>query len=114
MFAIIEDGSRQYKVESGDTLRIDYRSDAEAGTTISFDRVLLANDGGSSQIGRPAIEGAVVEAQVVVPEVKGQKLEIGTFRRRKNTRKHVGHRQKYTSVRITTINVPGVEAATSK
>jgi large subunit ribosomal protein L21 len=109
MFAMIEDGSRQYRVQEGDTLTVDFRADAEAGGTITFDRVLLANGGGASAIGRPTVEGATVEAEVVFPEVKGKKLEIQKFRRRKTTRKHTGHRQRYTSVRITTINVPGLE-----
>ena len=61
-----------------------------------FEQVLLANAGGSSAIGTPAISGALVEATVVHPEVKGTKLEIGKFRRRKNSRRHTGHRQKYT------------------
>ncbi len=109
MFAIIEDGSHQYRVEPGQSLTVDYRKEASAGDTIEFDRVLLANGGGSSTVGRPTIEGATVTTEVVTPELKGKKLEIQKFRRRKNSRKHTGHRQKYTEVRITAINVPGLE-----
>ncbi|HID24187.1 MAG TPA: 50S ribosomal protein L21 [Planctomycetaceae bacterium] len=109
MFAIIEDGSHQYRVQSGETLTIDFRADVKKGDPITFDRVLLANAGGSSAIGRPLIEGAAVEAVVVTPLVKGPKLEIQKFRRRKNSRRHTGHRQKYTSVRIVGIDVPGLE-----
>ena len=109
MFAVIENGSRQHRVQEGDTLSIDYQSSAETGETITFDRVLLANAGGASAIGRPLIDGATVEARVVLPEEKGPKLEIQKIRRRKNSRRHTGHRQKYTQVRITTINVPGLE-----
>ena len=109
MFAIFEDGSRQYRVETGDTLSVDYRDGLEKGASISFERVLLANAGGASAIGQPVIDGATVEAEVVVTEEKGPKLEIQKIRRRKNSRRHTGHRQKYTNVKITAINVPGLE-----
>ena len=111
MFAIIEDRTRQYRVQQGDVVQIDYREGVSAGDKISFDRVLLANGGASSSVGRPAIDGAIVECEVVTPLAKGEKLEIQKFRRRKNSRRHTGHRQKYTSVRVTAINVPGLEVA---
>ena len=109
MFAIIEDGSRQYRVTPGEKLSVDYRRDAEEGGTITFDRVLLANGGGSSTIGAPLIDGATVTAEVLRPLDKGQKLEIQKIRRRKNSRRHTGHRQKYTTVQITAVDVPGLE-----
>ena len=109
MFAVIQDGSRQFRVEAGDELEVDYRSDANSGDAVSFDRVLIANGGGSSTIGNPTIDGATVEAEVVNELVKGPKLEIQKIRRRKNSRTHTGHRQKYTSVLIKAINVPGLE-----
>src|SRR5262245_18803621 len=109
MFAIVEDGSRQLRVQEGDTFRIDYRDGAEPGQTVTLGRVLLANGGGPSVIGTPEITGATVEAEVVDPLVKGDKLEVQKFRRRKNVRRHTGHRQKYTSVRISRINVPGLK-----
>ena len=109
MFAIIEDGSHQYRVEPGQSLTVDYRKEANAGDTIEFDRVLLANGGGASSVGRPTIEGATVTTEVVTPELKGKKIEIQKFRRRKNSRRHTGHRQKYTEGKITAINVPGLE-----
>ncbi|HSG70623.1 MAG TPA: 50S ribosomal protein L21 [Planctomycetaceae bacterium] len=114
MFAIIENGSRQHRVTSGDTLQIDYQADAQAGGEVSFDRVLLANAGAASVVGKPYIEGASVTAQVVNPQHKGKKIEIGIYRRRKNSRKHVGHRQKYTIVRITNIDVPGLQVAAAE
>ncbi|QDU79478.1 50S ribosomal protein L21 [Polystyrenella longa] len=109
MFAIIEDGSRQIKVSKGSLVKIDYRADANAGDKLTFDSVLLANGGGASSIGAPLISGATVMAEVVDAEVKGEKLEIQKFRRRKNSRTHTGHRQKYTSVKIAEISVPGLE-----
>jgi len=88
MFAVITDGSHQYRVSPGDELTIDYRKGSEPGQTIEFDRVLLANGGGSSAIGQPVIDGATVTAEVVETEVKGPKLEIQKIRRRKNSRRH--------------------------
>jgi large subunit ribosomal protein L21 len=111
MFAIISDGNRQIRVSPGETVRVDYRAGSEAGQAITFDRILLANGGGESSIGRPALDGATVAAEVVEPEFKGQKLDIVQYRRRKNSRRHIGHRQKYTLVRITSIEVPGLRTA---
>lgn len=109
MFAIIEDGSRQYKVQQGDLLVVDYRDDAEPGQTLTFDKVLLANAGGSSVIGAPTIAGATVAGEVVVGEFKGPKLEIQKFRRRHASKRHTGHRQKHTRVKITSITVPNLQ-----
>ena len=112
MFAIIAESGRQFRIQEGDTFLIDYREGAEAGAAIQFEQVLLANGGGGpSQIGAPAISGAIVEATIVRPKVNGPKLEIGKFRRRKNSRRHTGHRQHYTSVRVTAIKVPGLKKA---
>lgn len=109
MFAYFENGSHQYRVSSGDTLLIDFIDTAKVGDPVTFDKVLLANGGGASVIGAPSISGATVTAEVVEPLVKGPKLEIQKMRRRKNYRKHTGHRQGYTQVKITGINVPGLQ-----
>jgi large subunit ribosomal protein L21 len=110
MFAIIEDGGRQYEVTPGLEFPIDLREKGvtEVGQKITFDKVLLANGGGASIIGRPLIEGATITAEIVDPLVKGVKLEIGKMRRRKTYRRHTGHRQKYTEVKILDINIPGL------
>jgi large subunit ribosomal protein L21 len=109
MFAVITDGSRQYRVQQGDTVLVDYRDGIEEGASVKFEQVLLANGGGASSVGLPAISGASVAGTVVTPTVKGPKLEIGKFRKRKNSRRHTGHRQKYTQIKITAIDVPGLE-----
>jgi large subunit ribosomal protein L21 len=114
MFAIFEDGSRQYRVEPGTKLAVDYRDGIEPGATITFDRILLANGGGASKIGAPLLDGAKVTAEVLRPELKGEKLEIGKYKRRKNSRRHVGHRQKHTLVRVSAIDVPGLEIVERK
>lgn len=111
MFAIIEDGSHQHIVREGGVLKVDYRAGIEKGATLTFDRVLLASGGAESQVGRPSIDGATVEAEVLMPTEKGVKLEIQKIRRRKNSRRHTGHRQKYTVVRIRSISVPGLKVA---
>jgi large subunit ribosomal protein L21 len=109
MFAYIESGSHQYRVSSGDLLIIDFINEAKVGDPVTFDRVLLANGGGTSLIGQPTISGASVVAEVVEPIVKGPKLEIQKMRRRKNYRRHTGHRQGYTQVKITNVNIPGLQ-----
>lgn len=111
MFAVFEDGSRQFRVQKGDVLAVDYRSEVKDGETITFDKVLLANGGGPSVVGQPVISGATVTAEVVKAELKGLKLEIQTFHRRNASRRHTGHRQKYTRVKITEITVPNLKVA---
>lgn len=108
MFAVIENGGRQHMVEEGQLLSIDYRSELNDGDTVTFDKVLAANSGADSAIGQPVIDGASVTAEVVTALEKGPKLEIQKIRRRKNSRRHTGHRQKYTAVKITSIDVPGM------
>jgi len=114
MFAIIENGSHQYRVEEGSQLQIDYQSDAEKGGEIVFDQVLLANGGDSSVIGAPTIDGAKVTAEVLTPQKKGKKIDVSFYRRRKNSRRHIGHRQKYTIVKISSIDVPGLKVSAAK
>lgn len=109
MFAIIEESGHQLQVSNGDVLQIDFREDAQEGQELTFGSVLLANGGGQSVIGRPLIESASVTAKVVDPKVLGPKIYIQKFRRRKNYRRRTGHRQKYTTVQITGITVPGLE-----
>lgn len=111
MFAIIEDGGRQYRVQAGDKLHIDYRVDLRDGDAVRFERILAAGNDAEAKIGQPLISGAVVDAQVIDEEVRGRKLEIGKFRRRKGHIRHNGHIQRYTLVRVTTIEVPGFEKA---
>lgn len=114
MFAVIQDGGRQYRVQEGERLVIDYRDGLDEGKEIRFESVLLANDGAASTVGKPTISGASVVGTVETPVVKGPKLEITKFRRRKNSRRHTGHRQKYTAVKITGITVPGLAKGEKK
>src|SRR5216683_6581066 len=106
MYAVFEDGSRQYKVSEGDVVRVDYR-EAEIGTRLEFNRVLLFAGGDERRIGQPVVEGARVLGEVVDhPSIK---LYIQHFRRRKNYRRLRGHRQPYTEVQVRNILLPGQE-----
>jgi large subunit ribosomal protein L21 len=112
MYAVLEDGSRQYKVSEGQVVRVDFRGgeDGEGvapGTRVEFNRVLLYQNGDDTRIGQPLVEGARVVGEVVDhPSIK---LYIQHFRRRKNYRRLRGHRQWYTAVRIHNILLPGQE-----
>jgi len=106
MFAVIEDGSRQYIVNEDDVVRVDFR-DVEIGETIEFKRVLLYKNEADVQVGQPVIAGARVIGEVV--DHPTQKYYIQHFRRRKNYRRFKGHRQPYTSVQILSILLPGQE-----
>ena len=99
MYAIIEDGGRQFKVEVGKEFMIDYRGETESGTTIEFEKVLAISSEDSVKIGCPTVPGAKVVAEVV-REAKGPKLVICKFRRRKNSKRKTGHRQIHTLVRV--------------
>jgi large subunit ribosomal protein L21 len=103
MYAIISDGNRQYRVEEGQEVVVDYR-DVPAGEKLTFDRVLAVGGDGDAKLGLPLVEGASVAAEVIGPE-KGEKLVIQKLRRRKNMRRKTGCRQIYTRVRIRKISV---------
>lgn len=108
MYAIIEESGGQRKVAQGDEILIDlYQSgEAETGSPIEFDRVLLVgdeNDVSKAKIGRPYVDGASVTAEVLEPLVKGEKLHIYKFKPKKGSKRKTGHRQRYTAVKITSI-----------
>ena len=102
MYAIIDDGGHQYKVEEGQELDLDFRDEVSTGDEITFDRVLAVGGEDGIQLGRPTVEGASVVAKVLGP-VKGEKLTVQKFRRRKNSRSKTGHRSIYTRVAISRI-----------
>ncbi len=101
MYAIIQDGGRQYRVAEGDEFDIDYR-DVPPGEKIVFDRVLAAGEGADLKLGQPLLEGAKVTANVLGIR-QGPKLTVQKLRRRKNSRRRTGHRQLYTKVQISQI-----------
>ena len=102
MYAVIETGGKQYRVQKGERLRIE-KLEAESGAKVSFP-VLLVADGTQVQVGKPHIAGAAVIG-TVHGEEKGEKLTVFKYRRRKGYRRKTGHRQQYTSVLIDEISV---------
>lgn len=102
MYAIIKDGGHQYRVEPGRRIQVQTH-DCSPGDTITFDSVCLVSGDGTTRVGTPFIEGARVTGRVTNPVKKGEKIHIRTYRRRKGTRRHRGHRQKFTEVEITGI-----------
>ncbi len=102
MYAVIAHDGRQYKVEEGQELEIDF-TDEPKGETVTFDKVLAYGDGTDTRIGRPTVEGASVTAEIL-GIAQGPKLVVQKIRRRKNARRKTGHRQLYTSVRISKID----------
>ena len=109
MYAVIEQGSKQYKVAEGDCLNIDLTDVSPEAETIELDKVLLVSDGEEIKVGTPFLEGAKVIASFKTSAqdavVKGQKLYPVHFRRRKNSKRRMGHRQKYLQITIDKIEV---------
>jgi large subunit ribosomal protein L21 len=99
-YAVIRTGGKQYRVAEGETVRVD-RLAGKAGEKVKFDDVLVIG-GAEPKIGKGKIAGASVEGEIV-GEVKGDKLVVFKFRRRKRSRKKAGHRQAYTAVKILTV-----------
>ena len=102
MYAIITDGSHQYKVEEGQELVVDYR-ELPAGDKFKFEKVLAVGGDGDAKLGSPLVKGASVTAEVVGP-VQGEKHVIQKMRRRKNFRKKTGFRAMHTRVKIAKIS----------
>lgn len=100
MYAIVQDRSRSITLTPGEELWIDRMPGAEAGSELVFDQVsLLKKDDGSVAVGAPTVEGASVAAEVLGEELD-EKLHVRTFKRRKSSRRHLGHRQAYTRIRV--------------
>ncbi len=102
MYAVIKTGGKQYRVAEGDVLRVEKLA-AEEGATVEFGEVLLVGEGADVKVGTPLVDGGKVTA-MVKGQVRGDKIEIIKFRRRKHHMKRQGHRQNYTEVQITGIS----------
>ena len=98
MYAVLETGSKQYRVVAGDTLEIE-RLAVEAGKSVTFDRVLLVNKDGKVSVGAPTVTGATVVADVV-KHIRGEKKLTFKMKRRKGYHKTIGHRQELTVVTV--------------
>jgi large subunit ribosomal protein L21 len=103
MYAVVSTGGKQYKVQKGETLRIE-KIPGEVGGKVTLDKVLLVADGENIRVGRPMIEKAAVQVSIVEQD-KAKKILVFKYKRRKRYRRKAGHRQPYTAIRI-----DGIEA----
>jgi len=101
VYAVIESGGKQHRVEKGEILQLE-KLDAATGDKVKFDKVLLVGEGESVKIGKPYVQGGQVIAEVL-REGRGDKIKIIKFNRRKHYKRQQGHRQWYTEVKITGI-----------
>jgi large subunit ribosomal protein L21 len=102
-YAIFVSGGQQFRAEPGRTIQVPLL-EAEPGATVTFDRVLLTSDGKKVQAGQPVVRGAKVTAEVV-RHGKGPKIKIYRFARRAGYRRHAGHRQPFTEVKIADVTI---------
>ena len=102
MFAVIETGGKQYKVNEGDIIFVE-KLDVAEGETVTFDCVKALSTGSEFKVGAPTVEGATVTANVIA-NGKGKKIYVIKYKSKKNEKKKIGHRQPYTKVQITAIN----------
>jgi len=98
MFAVIETGGKQYKVNEGDVIFVE-KLDVAEGDKVTFDKVLAVADDNGIKTGKPLVEGATVTANVV-KNGKAKKIYVMTYKSKKNEKKKIGHRQPYTKVQI--------------
>ncbi len=102
MYAVIASGGKQYKVETGEILKLE-KIQGEIGEKISFDNVLMVSDGENIRVGQPVLENVVVQGHIV-DQNKAKKIIVFKYKRRKRYRRTQGHRQQYTAIQIDNIN----------
>lgn len=103
MYAVIETGTKQYKVSKDDIILVE-KLDAKEGQTIKLNKVLLAKDGTSIKVGAPYIKGAHVDC-LVIGEVRGDKLIAFKYKKRKSEKKKIGHRQNLLKLKVKSIEI---------
>ncbi len=103
MYAIIETGGKQYRVQEGDTLFVE-KIDGTAGDVVEFDKVLVVSNDGKLSVGNPYVEGSKIEASVL-EQGKGPKIIVFKYKAKKDYRRKQGHRQPYTKVKIDKISL---------
>lgn len=108
MYAIIETGGKQYKVESGDVLYIE-KLDAAEESSVTFDKVVALHNDKDLKMGAPYVKGATVVGHVL-KNGKGKKITVFTYRSKKCSKRKMGHRQPYTKVQIDTVNAKAPKA----
>lgn len=109
MFAVIKTGGKQYRVTADDVLKVE-RVAGETGDIIEFTEVMMVGEGASATIGKPTVDGAMVTAEVV-DQGRGRKIIAFKKRRRQNSRRTIGHRQHFTTVKIAEILTDGAKAS---
>lgn len=102
MYAVIETGGKQYRVQEGDEFRVE-KLDGQVGDNVVFDKVLVVSDDNGVKVGKPVIEGAKVEAEIL-DNGKAKKVIAFKYKPKKGYRKKKGHRQPFTKVKINSIN----------
>jgi large subunit ribosomal protein L21 len=108
MYAVVNTGGKQYKVEQGAVLRVE-KIPGDVGSPVTFDRVLMFSDGENVSIGQPMLENVAVEGHIV-EQGKAKKIIVFKYKKRKRYRRKQGHRQEYTAVQIDSITGKGAEA----
>lgn len=103
MYAIIETGGKQYRVDEGDELKIEKLKGKGPGEQVQFDKVLLVNEDGEVELGRPYLEDATVGGEIL-DEGRDEKITVFNYKKRKGERRKLGHRQPFTKVRIDEIS----------
>jgi large subunit ribosomal protein L21 len=103
MYAVVATGGKQYKVQEGQVLRVE-KIDGDVGAPVTFDQVLLFNDGENVNVGQPVLENATVSGHIV-EQGKARKIIVFKYKRRKRYRRKQGHRQQFTAVKIDTIAI---------
>ena len=98
MYAVVNTGGKQYKVQKGETLRIE-KIPGEVGSSVTFDKVLMVADGENIRVGQPVLENVAIQARIVEQD-KAKKILIFKYKRRKRYRRKNGHRQPFTAIRI--------------
>ena len=102
MYAVIETGGKQYRVEQGDVLFIE-KLDVNTDDVVTFDKVIILENEGETKIGAPYVKGATVTAKVL-KNGKAKKITVFTYKPKKDSKRKIGHRQPYTKVQIDAIN----------
>jgi large subunit ribosomal protein L21 len=103
MYAVIKTGGKQFQVSEGDVIQVE-KLEGQPGDTVEIDEVLMLRTDDEIKIGTPMVEGVAVSG-TIVDQVKGKKIIVYKFKRRKDYRRKQGHRQRYTNLRIDSIKV---------
>ena len=109
MYAVVNSGGKQYKVQKGEVLKVEKIS-GDVGSSVTFDRVLMLSDGENVSIGQPVLDSVSVEGHIV-EQGKAKKIIVFKYKRRKRFRRKNGHRQEFTAVLIDSIKAKGTKAA---